>query len=236
MNLLVQASAEAIETTSPLVRFGISPFGIYQPGMPPGVTGLNAYEVISCDSLRWIQEEWVDYLAPQLYWSSTSTGQPFGALIDWWASHGSVERPVLASIGAYRDFSVDEFETEVTLTRDAGEGAAGHTWFRLANLEASSALRARMASLYAIPARPPRVPDHDVTVPMPSVTYDGTLSLSHPDPIAGYAVYRDEGATLQLTQWIPSGAAPATLSSGSYAISAIDRGGAESLGTPLTVP
>jgi len=240
VNLLVQASAEAIEAASPLVRFGIAPFGIYQPGMPPGVVGLNAYEVISCDSLRWIDQAWVDYLAPQLYWASTSSGQPFGALIDWWASHGSAERPVFASLGAYRlgttGFNVDEFETEITLTRAAGEGAAGQTWFRLSNLEASSDLRARMASLYAIPARPSRVPDHDVTVAMPSVSYGSTLTVSHPDPVAGYAVYRDDGAGFELTRWVPVGVPAVTLASGSYAISAIDRGGAESLGFPLTVP
>jgi uncharacterized lipoprotein YddW (UPF0748 family) len=245
VNQLVEATAAAIEAEEPWVRFGISPFGIYRPGMPAGVVGLDAYEVISCDSVRWIEQGWVDYLAPQLYWPSTSTGQPFGDLIDWWARRGSEERPVLASIGAYRlgaaaAWTVDEIQTQITLTRDAGAGAAGHTFFRDEHLEGSPALRAMLAAEYAIPARPPRVPGMSAVVlaPPTATLVSGALTLGHAREaeLSGYAIYRQAGASYALTTWVPRGVTPPSLDAGTYAVSAIDRAGVESGGTELVVP
>lgn len=245
VNQLVEATAAAIEAEEPWVRFGISPFGIYRPGMPAGVVGLDAYEVISCDSVRWIEEGWVDYLAPQLYWPSTSTGQPFGDLIDWWAARGSEERPVLASIGAYRlgsaaAWTVDEIQTQITLTRAAGVGTAGHTFFRDENLAASAPLRAMLAAEYAIPARPPRVPGMSAVVlePPSATLVSGALTLGHAREaeLSGYAIYQRSGATYALTTWVPRGTTPPTLDAGTYAVSAIDRAGVESGGTELVVP
>jgi uncharacterized lipoprotein YddW (UPF0748 family) len=71
------------------VRFGISPFGIYRPGMPPGIQGLDQYAEIYSDPLLWMQEGWLDYLAPQLYWPSTQAPQAYGALIEWWSQNAA---------------------------------------------------------------------------------------------------------------------------------------------------
>jgi len=82
---MVEAVHVAIEAIRPDVRFGISPFGIYRPGQPEGITGLDQYEAIYADPLVWIDEGWVDYLAPQLYWPTTQTQQAYAPLIAWWA-------------------------------------------------------------------------------------------------------------------------------------------------------
>ena len=81
--------ATALALERPDVRFGISPFGIYRPGMPAGVVGLDQYAALYADPLAWLEGGWVDYLAPQLYWRSTSSGQSHGALIDWWADRAA---------------------------------------------------------------------------------------------------------------------------------------------------
>ena len=46
VNRLVQAVGEAVSDLRPDVRWGIAPFGIYRPGMPPGVVGLDQYAAI----------------------------------------------------------------------------------------------------------------------------------------------------------------------------------------------
>ena len=86
VNRMVEAIYASILATRPHVRFGISPFGIYRPGMPPGITGLDQYAAIYADPPHWMDRGWVDYLAPQLYWPSTQTAQAYGPLVQWWSA------------------------------------------------------------------------------------------------------------------------------------------------------
>jgi uncharacterized lipoprotein YddW (UPF0748 family) len=237
VNRLIAEVSAAIEAAEPWVRFGVSPFGIYRPGMPPGVVGLDAYTVISCDPLAWIAAQSVDYVAPQLYWPTTSSGQPFGDLIAWWATQGTAERPIVATLGPYRlgsaGWSVDELALQVDLSRAEAPSVSGQTWFRYESL--TSELRSRMSSLYATPARPPRVPGMaTATLAAPSVTA-APLAITHPREadLAGYLVYAESGA---LEAFVPRGTAPPALTAGRYLVSAIDRAGVESLGAPVTVP
>jgi uncharacterized lipoprotein YddW (UPF0748 family) len=239
VNRLIAAVGAAIEAEEPWVRFGVSPFGIYRPGMPPGVVGLDAYETIACDPLAWIEARSVDYVAPQLYWPTTSSGQPFGELIAWWAGQGTEERPILATLGPYRlgsaGWSVDELALQVELARAEAPTVRGQTWFRYENLASNAGLRARMASLYGAPARPPEVPGREgETLAAPTVG-SAPLSFSHPRAadLAGYLVYREDGA---LEAFVPRDVALPALAPGRYRLSAIDRGGLESLGTPFVVP
>ena len=70
---MIAETSEAGRAARPSFRFGVSPFGIYRPGMPAGIVGLDAYNVISCDPLAWVRAGSVDYLTPQLYWPTTQT-------------------------------------------------------------------------------------------------------------------------------------------------------------------
>ena len=68
----------------PWVTFGVAPFGIWRPNNPPGIVGMDAYNELYADSKKWINEGWLDYIGPQLYWPIDSSGQPFEPLFDWW--------------------------------------------------------------------------------------------------------------------------------------------------------
>src|SRR6516164_9674046 len=76
---------ESIKAVKPWVKFGISPFGIWRPGNPPQIKGLDAFEVLHADSRKWLAEGWVDYLAPQLYWAVSPPETSFPGLLNWWA-------------------------------------------------------------------------------------------------------------------------------------------------------
>ncbi len=84
VNILVKQVNEAIQSVKPWVKFGISPFGIWQPGYPSGITGMNAYTDIYCDAITWLQKKSIDYLTPQLYWPFGG-GQDYAKLQPWWA-------------------------------------------------------------------------------------------------------------------------------------------------------
>ena len=51
----------------PHVTFGVAPFGIWRPNNPPGIVGMDAFDVLFADSKKWLNEGWLDYLGPQLF-------------------------------------------------------------------------------------------------------------------------------------------------------------------------
>jgi uncharacterized lipoprotein YddW (UPF0748 family) len=102
INSFVQQLYAAVHALKPSVRVGISPFGIWRPGNPAGIIGLDAYADIFADSKQWLENGWLDYFAPQLYWPLSSTGQNFSALFDWWLSMNTQRRHVWPGLAAYR--------------------------------------------------------------------------------------------------------------------------------------
>lgn len=72
------------------VKFGISPFGIWAPkarhiqGSNTPASSLSSYDNQFADTRKWVKEELVHYIAPQLYWSFDTKAAPYGVLVDWW--------------------------------------------------------------------------------------------------------------------------------------------------------
>lgn len=138
VNTLVRRVGQSIRQTKPHVRFGISPFGIWRPGNPAGITGMDAYNEIYNDSRRWLREGWVDYLAPQLYWPTTSKGQNFNKLLSWWASQNTAGKHLWPGlipdwIGQKSGINAGEIATEINLIRRT-PGASGHIHFSAKSL------------------------------------------------------------------------------------------------------
>src|SRR5690606_14472720 len=88
VNETVRQVYEAIKIIKPGVRFGISPFGIWKNGVPEGIVGMDAYNVIYADAIHWIETQTIDYITPQLYWP-IGGGQDFKKLLEWWAENAT---------------------------------------------------------------------------------------------------------------------------------------------------
>lgn len=80
VNRTVQAISATIKRAKPQVQFGISPFGIYKDG-----TGLTNYYNLYADVLYWVQQGWIDYVIPQLYWHIGNERADYAALAQWWS-------------------------------------------------------------------------------------------------------------------------------------------------------
>jgi uncharacterized lipoprotein YddW (UPF0748 family) len=90
VNRFVRQVADSIRAAKPWVKFGISPFGIWQnrsTAQPQGsaTSGLQSYSDIYADSRLWVQQGWVDYVAPQLYWNIGLAAANYEVLVPWWA-------------------------------------------------------------------------------------------------------------------------------------------------------
>ena len=69
--------------------FSVSPFGIWKNvknsrGSGKDTNGLESYNSISCDSKKWVEEGWIDYIVPQIYWECGHDRADFVTLSDWW--------------------------------------------------------------------------------------------------------------------------------------------------------
>ena len=89
VNILVRDTQQAIRAVRPEVRFGISPFAIWQnrtPAQPLGsnTRGFESFHQIYSDSRRWVQEGWVDYIVPQIYWRIGFEIADFTTVLHWW--------------------------------------------------------------------------------------------------------------------------------------------------------
>lgn len=126
-----------IKERKPWVLFGLSPFGIWRPGHPEGVTGFDQYEGLYADARKWLRNGWVDYYTPQLYWALDSEGQPYGPLLDWWVGENVTNRHIWPGNAIYRAdpgpnkaWPVEEVVAQVNRTR-ATPGASGNVFFSM---------------------------------------------------------------------------------------------------------
>lgn len=92
VDLLIESVHKAIRRIKPWVRFGISPFGIWRNAVsdPAGSnsSGLQNYDDLYADVLKWAKEGWIDYQMPQLYWTLENKVAPSLHLAEWWSRNG----------------------------------------------------------------------------------------------------------------------------------------------------
>ena len=98
VNRFIERVYRSIKSAKPWVKFGVSPFGIWRPGYPASVKGFDSYAELYADSRKWLANGWLDYFAPQLYWSIDSPEQSFPALLRWWAVQNSRGRLLVAGM------------------------------------------------------------------------------------------------------------------------------------------
>lgn len=93
VNVLIKQLHETIRRCKPWVKFGVSPFGIYRnrKNDPNGsqTNGLQNYDDLYADVLLWINNGWVDYTIPQIYWEIGHPAADYEILVGWWAKHAS---------------------------------------------------------------------------------------------------------------------------------------------------
>jgi len=96
------------------VTFGVSPFAIWQNSSsdPRGsnTSGGESYNMMFADTLRWVQNGYIDYIAPQIYWHSGHPQACWDAVLDWWVQITRDTSVYLyIGIAVYRQFDANRF-------------------------------------------------------------------------------------------------------------------------------
>jgi uncharacterized lipoprotein YddW (UPF0748 family) len=103
---IISMLSRAIKATNPKCQFGVSPFGVWrnEEKDPDGSKTNGAqtnYDDLYADILLWLKNNWIDYVAPQLYWEIGHRIAPYQVLIDWWSKH-TYGKNCYIGMGIYR--------------------------------------------------------------------------------------------------------------------------------------
>lgn len=128
---------QEIKAVKPEVKFGISPFGIWRPGYPESILGMDQYNELYADAKLWLNEGWIDYFSPQLYWKINQINQSFPVLLGWWERENNKNRHLWPGIRidyGGDDANVDETINQIMITRGMDSGSMGTVHWSIAPL------------------------------------------------------------------------------------------------------
>lgn len=121
VNKFVRDVYYLIKTYKPYVKMGLSPFGIWRPGYPKSIEGMDQYDTLYADAKLWLNNGWIDYFSPQLYWPINQTKQSFPILLQWWQSENTHNRYIWPGINDYRmgndAIGAHELESQIMINR-----------------------------------------------------------------------------------------------------------------------
>ena len=228
----------AVKRQKSWVRVGISPFGIWRPGVPAGIeAGIDSYEQLAGDSRKWLNSGWVDYLAPQLYWPNSPQKQSFSTLLNWWRQQGS--RPVWPGIATERiggkedHRPASEITNQIDLSRKIGNNWNGHIhWSAKSLVTNQGGIATKLANTYTQPAAIPPMPwvsGKAPAAPAVSATVRGTGTVVSWTPGGGtskIAVQAKTGGTWRTVRIVPGASQGITIArADAVAVTALDRFG-----------
>ena len=222
INTFIQELSESIRKAKPMVRLGISPFGVWRndrddPRGSATRAGQTSYDDLYADILTWLKEGWIDYVAPQIYFSIGYQPAAFDVLIDWW-SKNSFGRNVYIGQAAYKVNNnqdknwedPQEIPRQIRLIRQYREAVHGSIffsskWFSRNPLGMTDSLR---ENLYYYPSLPPISPWIDALPPISPIGLETDSDkegiamiwedIGLEEEAAYYAIYRANKSNLPI--------------------------------------
>lgn len=144
---LIKRTNDSIRLVKPWVKFGVSPFGIWANSSSvsggSATSGLQSYSAVYADSRKWLQNDWIDYMVPQLYWSIGFPAADYNILLPWWNALGG-RRHLYSGMAAYKinansDLNWNqpgEIPSQIRLNRTQNN-FSGSVFFRAKNITAN---------------------------------------------------------------------------------------------------
>jgi uncharacterized lipoprotein YddW (UPF0748 family) len=232
----VELLYQETKALKPWVKVGISPFGIWRPGNPPGIEGFDQYGKLYADAKLWFNRGWVDYFTPQLYWPIDREKQSYPKLLAWWAGQNAKGRHLWpGNLGRY---PAAEIVAEVKVTREQ-IAEPGNVFFSMKAISNNAGGKAdALKAVYAEPALVPAMPwlgkRPSVTLDVAWRDRDGRRALvvtPTGDPVRLFVVRSKAGGKWDVRIHAADGAKavaiPFTESPEKVLVSAVDRIGQE---------
>jgi uncharacterized lipoprotein YddW (UPF0748 family) len=149
VNKFVKRIYDEIKIEKNDVKFGISPFGIWKPGFPSDVEGSSQYDELYADAKLWLNNGWIDYFSPQLYWPINSQNQNFNSLLNWWSSENLKKRHLWTGLNTV-EIKVpnrpEEIVNQINSIRNILPTSKGEIHYSIAGLTKSTAMTSALKS------------------------------------------------------------------------------------------
>ena len=205
VNVLIRDLHASIQQSKRWVKFGVSPFGVWmnqnENSEGSATKAFQGYTGLYADAREWVRQGWVDYLLPQLYWSTNFRVAAYPVLVEWWARN-HFDRHLYIGHGAYRMMENTKADTtwrnprelprQVRLNRSYPTDVSGSVFFSARSLMANA--RNTTDSLrqheFRYPALVPTMPWLDAVPPSPAQnlvltrTGSATTLAWQPGPVA----------------------------------------------------
>lgn len=214
------------------VQLGISPTGVYKNAKsdaeastplseykynangdliyPTGATTrcqMHYESYLYCDTLKWVNNEWINYILPQTYWSTTHSLGAFEPLINWWnMAVKNKDVNLYAGMGIYMWLSETgeaKKRLDITDQLEYVKGTSIYSYDEVAKAYQNTDTKARGQMALVKTAHwkyktiPTEIAGFD-SVKIGSVSdfvvIDNTISFSKLDDAKFYIIYKDEGA------------------------------------------
>ncbi len=233
---IVKRIHEVIMQENPMVRFGISPFGVWRNLSADSLMGSNThaglsnYDDLYADILLWEQKDWIDYVAPQLYWEIGHPLCDYTTLLQWWGDN-SFGKQIFVGHGLYRTIgkttpawrNPTEFPNQIKLLRQ-NNNIQGSIFFSSSNFNRNpnGINDSLQQNYYRYPALIPPMNWIDTAAPQrPSLAsfnkeddhyrVDGSPGIKHgTETVKNYVLYISNGITTLTSQPIQIVAADTT--------------------------
>ncbi|OWK35045.1 glycoside hydrolase family 10 protein [Fimbriiglobus ruber] len=164
VNQFVERMYKEVKAAKPWVKVGISPFGVWRPGNPPGIAGLDQYAELYADAKLWLNEGWVDYFAPQLYWRIAQEKQSFPKLLAWWAGENAKKRHLWPGLytgrvtGTAKGWPAKEIVDQIEITRTRPDATGAIHFSAKTLVRNAGGVADELRKVYASPALVPASP------------------------------------------------------------------------------
>jgi uncharacterized lipoprotein YddW (UPF0748 family) len=171
VSAFVKQISTSIKKIKPWVQFGISPFGVWRnksvdPRGSDTQAGQTNYDDLYADPLVWMENNWVDYILPQLYWSLDHPKASYAKLLKWWSENAKNSAVYIGNstykIKSDADKKWDlptEIPNQIDYTRTFGnvQGNAFFSakWFLNKNQDVTQLLAENQYKFPAVPAAVP---------------------------------------------------------------------------------
>lgn len=212
---IIKMIHETILDTKPMVKFGISPFGVWRnndkdpEGSDTHASQTN-YDDLYADILLWLKEGWIDYVAPQLYWEIGHRLCDYNTLLAWWAAH-SYGKHVYIGHGIYRAVekptaawrNPNELPNQLKALR-AYETVQGSIYYNTASLlrNPNGWADSLRNNYYYLPALIPPMPWIDNIAPQPPVITNYTENKKKLNSFIIYATADSANETEKIKQYV----------------------------------
>lgn len=201
VNKFIERIYKEIKAEKDYVKFGISPFGIWKPGYPEGISGMSQYDELYADAKLWLNKGWLDYFSPQLYWPVDAPKQSFPKLLSWWESENTYKRHLWPGLNTVEIKATDrayEIQRQIELTRSLVPKSQGVIHYSVAGLQNNpKLLNALKNGLYQQPALIPKsdwlkklnIPKPELNIQKNGTTASVNWSKNYSKDIKNWVLY-----------------------------------------------